>query len=386
MLLNYYSYNSYSLNSLDRKVIFDNKDANLFIDSTGKPYYNKEMQDEAVDIESVNLFSNGHILNATLWIGKPIPEEKTLLENKISNLIYGILIDSDLDPLTGKDGIDYQLELQWNNINKTWVKMLGEYSSTNSFRVFNYNNNYTNFYGKALDPLTKKSDHGYVLLSLNLDDLKLLDKYNIIFYSQKISNYNNFEIYEFDFTSPITIPSPQFTFILSEDNKIVKQGESKTLTVQLKSNLEDLSQHVIINPAQSDPSIKLIPLNNNINSNINIKPLEIKIEVAKNAEVGDHIIPISLNYTLDSIEQGARFLNLQYYEPSFQNSSGYINSKSNITFSVIEPPNFLTTFYNAFEKFWNVFGDLVSLLGGGFMGGVSALVLDKYKQKDKSKK
>jgi hypothetical protein len=32
-----------------------------------------------------------------------------------NNIVYGILIDVDYNPTTGKFGVDYQREIQWNN-------------------------------------------------------------------------------------------------------------------------------------------------------------------------------------------------------------------------------------------------------------------------------
>ena len=76
-----------------------------------------------------------------------------------------------------------------------------------------------------------------------------------------------------------------------------------------------------------------------------------------------------LNVTLEAQGQAAKFLNLQYFIPSFYNSSGYLLSDSNITISVIEEKSKI----DYFIEFWTTFGDFISLIGGGFITGVTAL-------------
>lgn len=36
-----------------------------------------------------------------------------------------------------------------------------------------------------------------------------------------------------------------------------------------------------------------------------------------------------------------------------------------------------------FGKFWNIYGDFISLLGGGFAAGFSALLIDRFKIRSK---
>ena len=43
---------------------------------------------------------------------------------------YGMLIDADFDNNTGYDGIDYKLEVGWNNQTNKWDKTLTQWSVT----------------------------------------------------------------------------------------------------------------------------------------------------------------------------------------------------------------------------------------------------------------
>jgi hypothetical protein len=81
--------------------------------------------DRSTDIEAVDYFSNGETLNATLWtffppnVGPPPPNEE---------VDYGMFIDADFDNKTGWGGIDYKVELGWDNKSKVWNKVLEKWS------------------------------------------------------------------------------------------------------------------------------------------------------------------------------------------------------------------------------------------------------------------
>lgn len=70
-------------------------------------------------------------------------------------------------------------------------------------------------------------------------------------------------------------------------------------------------------------------------------------------------------------------MNLQYYIPSFYNSSGYVLADSNAAISVIPK----LTGIELFKEFWNAFGDFTSLIGGGFVAGITVLVFERIKNK-----
>lgn len=136
--------------------------------TNNKPFFDKDMNDDAVDIDSVNLFNDGKILDATIWVRDRLPSNNHLNLHHVNYLIYGMLIDSDFDLLTGKDGVDYQLEIQWNNQTQSWTRFVDEYSSSDSFRTIQKQENYFDFYGDSINSTTKKDIHGYVTLSLHL--------------------------------------------------------------------------------------------------------------------------------------------------------------------------------------------------------------------------
>jgi hypothetical protein len=94
-----------------------------------------------------------------------------------------MLIDADSNQATGKDGVDYQVELQWNNKYKTWIKFFTEYSSEGYRRELSTDTNYTHFFEGEVGH--------YVLLSANLNAMSFPNKYKVMFYSEIIHNINN---------------------------------------------------------------------------------------------------------------------------------------------------------------------------------------------------
>ena len=292
----------------NRQVVFDEDDDNLFIDNrvNNGSYLDPDAADDSIDIESVNFFSDGKTLDTILWIGDQIPSNDTLTLSNVNFLIYGMLIDSDFDPFTGKDGIDYQLEIQWNNQTKSWTKFFGEYSSTNSFRPIQTEYNYSNFYGGAFNSLSKLYEHGYVTLSLDLKDINLPKKYNIMFYSQK--GYLIERVIEFDFTNSITIPSPKFSFTPFENSETVRQGETKTIRTQFKTNLGTLLKNIEFKSIQNESGIKIIPKIEKLTETFfNTQPVIFDISVDDSVEVGKYTIPILLKINVEAQRQAAKF-------------------------------------------------------------------------------
>lgn len=370
-------HSSYSFASTDRQVIFDKEDDNLFINITNnKPFFDKDTNDDAVDIDSVNLFNDGKILEPTIWVGDRLPSNNHLNLHHVNYLIYGMLIDSDFDLLTGKDGVDYQLEIQWNNQTQSWTRFVGEYSSSDSFRTIQTQENYFDFYGDAINSTTKKDIHGYVTLSLDLKDINLPQKFNLMFYSQK--EYNREKVVEFDFTNSITIPSPQFSFTPIQNSETVRQGETKSVSTQFKTNLCSLLKSVEFESIQNESGVKLTPKIKKLSDPVlTTQPMTFDISVDDSVNVGPYTIPVLLKTNVEAQGQAAKFLNLHYFDPSFYNSSGYVLSDSNVTITVIPKESL----FQVFKEFWDTFGDFISLIGGGFIAGITALVFERVKNR-----
>ncbi len=75
------------------------------------------------DILSVDYFSDGKFLNVTLWLFLPFQQYPSPKE-----VDYGMFIDSDFDSKTGFGGMDYKVEIQWNQTSKSWDYVIESWS------------------------------------------------------------------------------------------------------------------------------------------------------------------------------------------------------------------------------------------------------------------
>jgi hypothetical protein len=142
--------------------------------------YNKNPLSASVDIQRISYSSDKNFLNATLWVGGSGVKENPSLYGA-SIVAYGMVIDADNNEKTGKAGFDYQLEIQWSN--GTWHKTILEWSSDNSYRILNIDQNYSDFF---------RNNQNYVLLSLDLDTIVSPRNYKLMFYSTVLYGKSNF--------------------------------------------------------------------------------------------------------------------------------------------------------------------------------------------------
>ena len=126
------------------------------------------------DIRTVDYSSNGSILNATLWLNTPPVQEKP---PKFSKLEYGMLVDVDANEGTGHNGVDYQVQIEWDTTNKSWTKTITEWSLHENKKVLATIENYTGFFKKG---------EKFIDLSLNMNELSFPNKSRIMFYSEII--------------------------------------------------------------------------------------------------------------------------------------------------------------------------------------------------------
>ena len=110
--------------------------------------------DRNTDIISVDYSSNGTSFDAVLWLLFPFEEIPSR-----ENVNYGMFVDADLDSKTGFGGIDYQIEIRWNNESKKWNKVIESWSPYGETRVVENKSDYKGFY---------ENGKNYVLISADL--------------------------------------------------------------------------------------------------------------------------------------------------------------------------------------------------------------------------
>ncbi len=327
--------------------------------------------DESTDIQRITYFSNGTVLTATLWLASGFEEKPSANGSNVA-VIYGILIDADYNQVTGKEGVDYQLEIHWTNETQRWDKGITEYSSPVHNRTLDIQENYTGFY---------ENGERYVLVSVNLDEILSPNPYRAMFYAGYLYNNSDMKID----LSPWVDMSPQVYSISTLPNPvIVRQGEQKTIGAQLKSTTGVVPDVIDFMPVENYSSIELEFIRDKLNkSSFGIEPAPFKIEVPKNAQVGQYIIPIRAN-----ISTGSTFPYFKFVEISNVNlpsnsteilTKGHKIALANLTISVVEP----LSIQEQLRDFWSVYGGPINLTLAGLAGGLSTYLIDSLKSRKK---
>lgn len=322
--------------------------------------------DNSSDIQRVTYFSDGKILNATVWLGGAIESNPSKFGASI--VVYGMLIDSDDNPATGKYGVDYQKEIQWTNTTKTWNLLLFEYSSPTNYRTLDVVKNYT---------VVSESNQKYVLLPLNLKEVTTPDKYRVLYYAIIIYNESKMLL---NLTPWIDIPPPQFSFLTTPNPIVIQQGSQEDTGVQLKSTTGIPPKVVGLLPSQNYSSVKVVFNPDRLNSSsFGIAPAPLRIQVPSNAQIGQYAIPILVNISAGSLFP-SKIIQLSNFNVTVP-AQGYTTTKANLTISVVMPPSI----DQRIKEFWDTYGSLISLVGAGFAGGASTIVFEHLKNRKKEK-
>ena len=361
--------------AFNRQEITDDVDEGIHLNIMGQSQTKDDYigtLDESTDIQKVTYFSNGTVLTATLWLASGFLEKPSA---NGSNVIvsYGILIDADYNQETGREGVDYLIEIQWRNETQTWNKGIIEYSSPFHNRTFDIQKNYTGFY---------ENDERYVLVSVNLDEILSPNPYKAMFYAGYAYNNSDMKI---DLIPWVDISPPVYSISTLPNPIIVRQGEEKIIGAQLKSTTGFVQNVIEFMPVENYSSIELEFIRDNLNksSSSGIEPAPFKIEVPKNAQVGQYIIPIRAN-----ISKGSTFPYYKFVEISNVNlpsnsteilTKGHKIASANLTISVVEP----LSIQEQLRDFWSVYGGPINLTLAGLAGGLSTYLIDSLKSRKK---
>lgn len=327
----------------------------------------KSPLDLATDIQKVTYYSDGKNLNATLWLGNKTITDPTKFG--IVVLLYGALFDIDKNPTTGKFGVDFQNEIQWNNYSKKWNSFIIERPSKDYFRTVFSQENYTGI----------QDNVNFVLMSQDLKHLTLPEYFKVLYYTVAI--YNNTKT-TVDMTSWIDIPPPVYTFSTIPDPIVLSPGEQKDIGIQLESS-EGINPEVIdyIQLENNESLVKVIfnPNNLNFSSFSSGLPAPFRVIVPSDSQVGKYKIPFLVNISQGSIFPSG-FIEIPNFNISISGKS-FSTVNSNLTITVIEPP----TFDDKVREFWSTYGPIISLVTAGFVGGISTYVLDNIRNRKKKK-
>lgn len=337
---------------------------------------------DSLDIDRVSYFSDGKVLNATIWLRTPgldhsfLPPENFLLN-------FGINVDVNPNPAIGVGGVDYHKEvanylisdLPINNTeNKySWIEDTHEAISFGPHRylkVLEQSYNYTRvFYQQA----EKAYGVYYLPLSLDLTAIASPAKYKVLFYTLSSSGDQNRIT---DFTSWIDIPPPTFVMSTSPSTIELRPGDSKDIGVILKSAGGSVHRVADYNMVENESGIQVMPELGKLNrSAVGVEPLSFHVEVPQNIQTGEYAIPIMANISTGSAIP-SEFMGVKRYNSSIPTES-FVTTVANLTIRILEP----FTLSERFKEVWDTYGGFISLVGGGFAAGFSALLFDRLKNR-----
>jgi hypothetical protein len=312
------------------------------------------------DITSVDYFSDGKFLNATLWLFDRFKEQPT----SFKEVDYGMFIDSDFNSKTGFGGIDYKIEVGWDNGTNSWSKRIEKWGHLDTYQKTIENiTNHTGFFEK---------DRNYVTLSVNLDKILNPNKYKVIFYADSRKANGDLII---DYTRYVAIPPIVLTSYTVPSSVELTQGETKNIVIRLNSTLG----YVPLVDVKADISDKnIIPAfefsNSNEISNFTVPSdgkgiIRLKIAAERDAPLGPSILLISANSNFPP-EELLKIGNAKSVP------SNNINSKSTVSLLINKEPDDIEKFSNL----WGKIGDFTSFVYG-ILAGVSPFLYTLIRKK-----
>jgi hypothetical protein len=310
------------------------------------------------DISAVSYFSDGRFLNATLFLRSPFIEQPYGYAPA-----YGVLINADSNQKTGWEGHDYFMRIAWDNDTNTWTYTLEEWSTSQIARVLEQKTNYTDFFDSG--------ENSYIHLSLDLNKLSSPQQYIVVFFVDYVSpNGRPFAIS--DYSNWVRIPPPEFFMTAVPNELTLRPGQEKSIEVQVNSSTTVFEPHIILSANQIHGLDSYF-----IANEIDIPPRgiatsDLYVKALDNARPDRNTLQI--------------FANISFPTQFINKESQLKTISENSTVNLILPVTVIEslTFGEQFSAFWNVYGDPISLVGGGFAAGFAALVFNKL-QKTKGK-
>jgi len=312
-------------------------------------------------------------------------------------IVYGVLVDSDNNRNTGKYGVDFQREIQWNSTVGNWSSLLVEYSSPQHSRTLALQGNFTGFFDE---------NQTHVLIPLELDSITSPARFKVLYYALVIYGDRHNRIYEdvddFDYrsTSPptnktaddgiskivvdmsswIDIPPPTYSFLTTPSPIEIVRGEEIEVGLQLESSSGSLPNSISFLPEEetSDVEIQEIsPETDNTTSFVN-QPASFRLRAPEGANLGLHTVPVLVNISTGTLFP-SEFINLPGMNLSVP-TENFVTRFVNLTFSVLEPPSTP----EMIKDFWSSYGLLISLIAAGFVGGFSTYIFDYVRSRKKN--
>jgi hypothetical protein len=329
------------------------------------------------DIVAVTYFSNGKVLNSTLWHSSPFIEPPLNATARLSDsstdipwykIRYGMTVSTP--SIYDAPGSDYQVNLLWDLNTKTWTKTLDEMSPAGELRSLKIIPQYTEFFDKG---------KGYVDIPLELDALNSPSQYTVFFYISDIFIKDGRLCRLLDISNRVYIPPPEFSISMSQSSVNLRPGEEKIIEVQVKSDTKFSSQLFLHTNQLRGIQLGFIP-NQTAIPPLSLITSQLQVKASESATARQYTVPIIANISFPTeiqiLGNNGNIMN--------NSVSASIAENSNITVTVLEPmslPEHLNTFYNAWLS--PISGIWTFIAGVGAV--VAPLIIRAYNKKKNDK-
>jgi hypothetical protein len=243
---------------------------------------NVESLFQPTDIRGVNFFSDGKILNATIWINGNFQEKPPAEFGRVS---YGAYIDADFNEKTGPRGIDYRVETKRENGSESWTRVFEEWSAAGEPRPIETVDNYTGF---------SKEGERFVTIYADLEAMGSPERFRVVFFAE--TDNGLFKWYA-DYTNWIILPPPDLVLSTVPEFVILDQGGNENIAIEIKSTTA--TEFTIYLSPLSSNATDMLGLSNSVVQmpSFGVATTQLEIEAKPNAEPGTHLIVLRANAT-----------------------------------------------------------------------------------------
>jgi hypothetical protein len=329
---------------------------------------NASGQADSPDIEAVSYYSDGKILNATMML------HGTLKKVSSHHLFYDMII------------IPYSLYETSNNLREIydgkiyseepgkWFKWVYErFSDSLIHTIHNTTVNYTDFFHK---------DDNSTSLSLDLTTIGSPNQYLLAFQATDNSKIKGEWCRVIDITPWFPIPQPKFSISAIPSSIVLRPGEKKYVDLEVVFPVFEMRSNfnskVILSPQPITGYYGVSPKNSTIYiPSHGLNTTSIIVTAPENPRPNETLPvthPIAIKAVFTIINYGIFGPNIQrdrIYSPSSTNN--ITTTFSNLTVTLLPP----LTFSEKFGVFWSTYGQVISLVGGGFAAGAAALFFNR---------
>jgi hypothetical protein len=325
-------------------------------DHLSQEFSSKQFQ----DIKSVSYYSDGNFLYTTIFLNSLFE-----IYPKSNYTAYGMLIDVDYNVNTGWNGFDYLLKIYYQSNTHTWIYQLKEQTVDGSSRILEQKNNITQFFDS--------NTQDYVYVTLDLKKINFPKEFIIVFFTDYDYQDNKTDSYQeiTDFSDIVFIPPPKFQITTLPNNILLRPGEEKTIQININT-----SNHII------KPDVFFFTENKSEILKSFVRPN--KIEIPASGFVTSHLYIKALNNATPQLYSLPIYVDVEFpiqtLSKDFKNEiTKQTRLYHNLVINILEP----LSFQEKFSEFWKVYGGIISLVGGGFVAGISGLVIEKLRKKNK---